>query len=135
MSKPPIPAERTCTAPSCSGQHYAKGYCKKHYTQALRHGALTPDRERGIVRQCRAPGCERTDTVDWHCRKHARQIRVHDRLTPELEHVMGREGCSVARCEFPHRAKGFCATHYNAARWLKLAKKTPRRSSRKAVLA
>src|SRR4051794_31623494 len=68
--------ERKCAVGSCEARHYAKEYCKKHYTQILRHGKLTPDRERGVVRECKAQGCDRTDTIKWYCRKHARQIRV-----------------------------------------------------------
>lgn len=109
--------ERKCTVKRCDLRHYAKDYCKKHYAQVLRHGKLTPDRERGAVRVCKAEGCGRTDTIRWYCRKHARQLRVHGRLTPEREHVMGVEGCRVSRCKRPHRAKGFCAVHYNQDRW------------------
>ncbi len=117
---PPARQEKPCKVETCQIRHYAKGYCKKHYTQVLRHGKLTPERERGIVRVCKVEGCGRTDTIAWYCRKHKRQLRVHGRLTPEREHVMGREGCAVARCKEPHRAKGFCAKHYNRERWRRL---------------
>jgi len=129
---PPTSKERKCTVASCEARHYAKDYCKKHYAQVLRHGKLTPERERGAVRVCLAEGCNRTDTIRWYCRKHARQIRVHGRLTPDREHVMGFEGCSVARCNEPHRAKGFCAKHYNQDRWrrLKLERKGRKGSAR-----
>ena len=71
---------RMCSVAGCT-RHYAKGHCKKHYTQVARHGRLTPERERGAVRVCTAPGCERADTVrrrgegEPYCRKHARQVR------------------------------------------------------------
>jgi len=109
--------ERTCSAEDCTVRHYAKGLCKKHYTQVLRHSELTPERERGTVRVCKVDGCGRTDTISYYCRKHARQIRVHGRLTPEREHVVGFEGCRVKGCDGEHRAKGLCARHYNQARW------------------
>jgi hypothetical protein len=129
----PNTKERKCTVGNCQARHYAKDYCKKHYAQVLRHGKLTPERERGAVRVCLAEGCNRTDTIRWYCRKHARQIRVHGRLTPDREHVMGYEGCRVSRCHEPHRAKGFCAKHYNQDRWrrLKLERKG-RKASRGA---
>ena len=114
----PVAKERKCTAAGCTSRHYALDLCKKHYAQVLRHGKLTPERERGAVRVCLAEGCGRTDTIHFHCRKHARQMRVHGKLTPDREHVMGREGCSVARCKNEHRAKGLCAPHYNQQRWL-----------------
>ena len=117
--------ERRCAAGGCAARHYAQEYCKKHYAQVLRHGRLTPERERGAVRHCPAKEsdgslCNRTDTVHGYCRKHHRQLSVHGRLTPEREHVMGHEGCSVPRCREPHRAKGYCTKHYNRQRWLAL---------------
>jgi len=117
---PPTLKERKCTVEGCQARHYAKNYCKKHYAQVLRHGKLTPERERGAVRVCLAEGCNRTDTIRWYCRKHARQIRVHGKLTPDREHIMGFEGCRVPKCDQPHRAKGFCAKHYNQDRWRRL---------------
>ena len=120
--------ERACSAANCTTRHYARGYCKKHYTQILRHRRLTPERERGVVRVCQAPGCERTDTIRYYCRKPARQIRVHGRLTPEREHVMGNLGCAVEGCEGKHRARGYCAKHYNQKRWQRIKserEKTP----------
>jgi hypothetical protein len=109
--------ERKCTVQGCDSRHYATDLCKKHYAQVLRHGKLTPERERGAIRVCPAPQCGRTDTVHGYCRKHFRQIRVHGRLTPEREHIMGYQGCKVPRCKDPHRSKGFCTKHYNRERW------------------
>lgn len=108
--------EKKCSVENCTGRHYANSYCKRHYAQVLRHGRLTPERERGEVRVCKAEDCGRTDTIKWYCRKHARQLRVHGRLTPEREHVVGRQGCAIDDCDLPHRAKGLCAKHYNAHR-------------------
>ncbi len=129
---PPVAKERKCTVEGCEARHYAKNYCKKHYAQVLRHGKLTPERERGAVRVCLAEGCGRTDTIRWYCRKHARQIRVHGKLTPDREHIMGFEGCRVRNCSEPHRAKGFCAKHYNQDRWrrLKVSRKAKAKKGR-----
>lgn len=113
-------AERACKTRDCNQRHYAKGFCKKHYTQVLRHGKLTPERERGVTRVCAAKDCGRTDTIHGYCRKHARQIRVHGHLTPEREHLMGFVGCTVPNCRGEHRARGLCAQHYNAGRLSKL---------------
>lgn len=111
-----------CTAGDCLARHYARGLCKKHYAQTLRHGRLTPERERGVVRSCAAPGCERTsgehDFVGEHCRKHARQIELFGRLVPERERIFGVKQCVAnKRCREPVRAKGLCASHYNKKRW------------------
>ena len=127
----PVNKERVCSVDNCPARHYAKDFCKKHYAQVLRHGKLTPERERGAVRVCLAEGCNRVDTIRWYCRKHARQIRVHGRLTPDREHVMGFEGCRVPRCSHPHRAKGFCAKHYNQDRWRRL--KVDRKGAKKVA--
>ena len=123
--------QKACRLESCRSRHYAKGYCKKHYTQVLRHGRLTPERERGVIRICKAPGCSETDTIRYYCRKHARQIRVHGRLTPEREHNMNNEGCSVDGCGGSHRAKGLCAKHYNQRRWQRIkTQRSPRVGSK-----
>jgi hypothetical protein len=111
---------RKCSARDCEAKHYAKGYCKKHYTQIARHGRLTPETERGVIRVCIVEGCERTDTIGQYCRKHARQIRTHGRLTPDREHQMGNVGCRVPGCTNRHRAKGYCVKHYNQTRWQKI---------------
>ena len=39
-------SDRRCTAKGCGRTHYAKNYCKRHYTQVARHGKLTPAAER-----------------------------------------------------------------------------------------
>jgi len=110
-----------CKADDCEGRHYAKGYCKKHYTQVSKHGALTPDRERNAPRECKVPSCGRTDTIRWYCRKHYRQMKRYGRLTPEREHVMGHKGCKKTGCPEPHRANGYCARHYNQERWRRVS--------------
>ena len=111
------PSVRECSATDCRARHYAKGYCKKPYTPVSRHGRLTPETERGVIRVCAAEGCDRTDTVGLYCRRHARQVRAHGRLTPEREHRMGSVGCAVEGCRGGHRAKGLCVKHYNQSRW------------------
>ena len=111
---------KRCSSRDCENRHYAKGFCKKHYTQLARHGRLTPERERGVVRVCGVDRCGRTDTIGQFCRKHARQIRTHGRLTPELEHMMGNLGCQQPGCQSPHRAKGHCVKHYNQLRWQRI---------------
>lgn len=84
----------TCAGGDCHGRHYAKGFCKKHYTQVLRHGKLTPERERGAARECPAPVgggvCRRNDVVNGYCRKHRAQVKRHRRLTPERERKKSR---------------------------------------------
>jgi hypothetical protein len=114
-------ANANCKAPGCDRGHYGLGYCKKHYTQVLRYGRLTPERERGNIqiRTCSAEGCDRRARLVGYCRKHARQMKKYGRLTPELEQVRGITTCQVAGCTNKHRSKGKCAFHYNQERWLR----------------
>jgi hypothetical protein len=121
---------RGCSVESCPFVHYGRSYCKKHYTQVLRYGRLTPELERGVVRTCEVEGCGRRDTIHGHCRRHARQIRLHGRLTPEREHVMGRVGCTVRGCKGMHRAKGLCSKHYARAHWATMKRRGGRRRRR-----
>jgi hypothetical protein len=81
-----------CRSRGCEGRHYARDLCKRHYAQVLRHGRLTPEKERVAVRVCVVEGCGRKDTIHWHCRKHARQLKVHGRLTPEREKALRAVG-------------------------------------------
>ena len=37
---PPLPPERTCTAPGCSAKHYALGLCVKHHARFKRNSTL-----------------------------------------------------------------------------------------------
>ncbi len=103
--------ERVCGASGCTTRHYAKGYCKKHYAQTLRHGRLTPEAERGEPRVCLVPNCGRTDTLRHYCRKHAAQIARNGKIGAR-EYVRGRVGCKIRGCKAEHRAKGYCTNHY-----------------------
>lgn len=134
---------RTCGDPGCCATHYAKAHCKKHYTQIARHGKLTPERERGVQLVCAAEACRqrgrfsRQEAIRGYCKKHARQILLHGRLAPEREHEMGHTGCAKPGCPAPHRAKGYCIAHYNAARWQLLKAKAAKldRIEREALQA
>lgn len=109
---------RTCKARGCDRQHYARGYCRKHYLQVRRHGRLSPELEHGVVRVCKVKNCGRTDTLYGYCLKHARQIRYHGRLTPERERLVGFTGCAVVGCKEEHGSRGLCHAHYGQARWI-----------------
>ncbi len=115
---------KRCSVRACPQRHYGKGFCKKHYTQLTRHGKLTPDRERGRLHSCSSPGCDKPGNVGrngTYCKKHAHQVRKHGQLTPGREHAYGvHQKCSHPGCTQPHRAKGYCTKHYNAARWKKI---------------
>lgn len=120
---------RRCSVEGCKQKHYAKDWCKKHYSQVARHGRLVPETERGLKRPCTAPGCTKEDgtMVEYNdelralCTRHRRQYKDHGRLTPEREHAWGvHDGCLERGCDAPHRAKGYCRKHYNQRRWLRI---------------
>lgn len=121
-----------CSAEGCGEAHYAKTFCKKHYTQVTRHGQLTPTTEREGAKRpmCDAETCGRRDTLllegKWWCRKHYRQIKVFGKLTPEREHLIGIKRCKIPGCKTKNRAKGLCAKHYNQSKWAGIRNKLER---------
>lgn len=104
----------------CAQGHYGKGFCKKHYTQLERHGRLTLERERGSGRHCSTPKCRglgvhRRVGGGYHCAKCHAKNKAEGKVD-----AAPRQECSVRGCDSPHRAKGLCTKHYNAARWRRI---------------
>jgi hypothetical protein len=110
-----------CSVRGCGRDHYARGWCMRHYTQWLKHGRVL---KRKLWREdlaedpevCKAPLCLRDAMIEGYCRKHATQLRVHGGLTPRRELGIERH-CKVSRCDQPHWARGYCMRHYNQNRW------------------
>lgn len=100
----------------CDRLGYAKGYCKRHYMQILRHGHLTLESERGEPRECDVDGCRGKRSSGGHCRKHARQLKLYGELRPDREYMTGKSVCSDVDCGLPVRARGLCAKHYTQRR-------------------
>lgn len=105
-----------CVVDHCDRLAYAKGFCKRHYMQTLRHGHLTLESERGGARECDAPGCSADQASGGHCRKHARQIRIYGELRPDREYMTGKKICAESDCGKTVRARGLCAKHYTKHR-------------------
>lgn len=105
-----------CVVEHCDRLAYAKGYCKRHYMQVLRHGHLTLESERGGPKQCDAPECEKDAVSGGYCRKHSRQIKIYGELRPDREYMTGKKVCSEQDCENKVRARGLCAKHYTRRR-------------------
>lgn len=105
-----------CMVDGCGRLAYAKGHCKRHYMQILRHGHLTLESERGGPLKCGAPNCSGEQSTDGHCRKHARQIKLYGQLTPDREYMTGRTTCSEPDCTSAVRSRGLCAKHYTKRR-------------------
>jgi len=113
-------AVKRCSVRGCAQGHYGKGFCKKHYTQLERHGRLTLERERGSDRHCSTPKCRgrgahRRLGGGYHCAKCHAKNKAEGKSD-----AAPRQECSVRGCDSPHRAKGFCTKHYNAARWRRI---------------
>lgn len=110
-----------CTVRGCGRDHYARGWCMRHYMQWLDHGRrLSRRRERDDLAiefgVCRAPYCILDAAVRGYCRKHAAQVREHGRLVPKRELGLERL-CRLPGCGEPHWARGYCMGHYNRNRW------------------
>ncbi|MGE3483742.1 MAG: hypothetical protein AB7L09_03300 [Nitrospira sp.] len=105
-----------CSVEHCDRLAYAKGHCKRHYMQVLRHGHLTLELERGGPKGCEAKGCDRIQSSGGHCRKHARQIKLYGALRPDREYMTGCTSCSEDGCNNKVRARGLCARHYTRHR-------------------
>lgn len=67
----------------------------------------------------RATGAQETATEALATARQAMQVATTARATAEAaadaDEIPARDGCRVAECTGPHRARGFCAAHYN--RW------------------
>ena len=102
---------KICTIENCENQHYAKGYCRKHYIQIQRYGRLTPETEKGRHGVCIVEGCNNKHKAQGYCSKHYQQVHKHGRLTPEREKKLHKI-CKFDICANVPIAKGLCAKHY-----------------------
>ncbi len=58
---------RKCEIEGCNNKHFAKGYCRKHYTRYYRHG--DPNIVK-IIKGCEVPGCNNKHNCKGLCNKH-----------------------------------------------------------------
>lgn len=78
-----------CKVPNCEQPATAKGYCSKHYHQIVRHGKLTPERERmryAPTDICCVDGCKNRPKARGYCDKHYRQIRIYGKIIERTIH-------------------------------------------------
>lgn len=64
---------KKCIVEGCNHDYAAKGLCKKHYQQKMRHGRLTPERElpeRVYKPVCTVEGCNNKHHAKGFCKKH-----------------------------------------------------------------
>lgn len=104
-----IHKSKVCKVEDCNKLAISKGYCDKHHQQILRHGKLTPEREKKKDRGCSVPNCTGTHKAKGYCRKHYFQHKYNGEITKE---VVKDKKCKVEGCNESHDAKGYCGKHY-----------------------
>ena len=98
---------RTCTVPDCTGPHYARGRCRRHY-ETWRD--TTDEKPR-----CSLDGCDRPVKARGWCSTHYRQWLRGD--APYHVAPAQRPECSVDGCDRTAVCRGWCGLHYQ--RWRK----------------
>jgi hypothetical protein len=96
-----------CQVSGCSGKHYVKNYCHKHYEQIKKHGKIMPDRIKYTI--CQVPGCLGKHFGKGYCSKHYDQVRKHGKIIPDR---IKYTTCKVPGCTGKHEGKGYCIKHY-----------------------
>lgn len=113
-----------CTAPACSEPHYARGLCRRHYTQSLRRAEFTPRKPHGL-QTCSVPACNGAVYARGFCSRHYQAHRLATRAgvpvcTPASPITPGSQyaGCQSPGCEFPGVLLGntLCRRHYQQQR-------------------
>jgi len=61
-------AAKKCCVPGCTAPHHARGYCKSHYSQLRRRGAVQEDDTAAAL--CEVAGCNRPATKNKRCKVH-----------------------------------------------------------------
>lgn len=62
--------QRTCSVEGCDKKHFARGWCKGHYTRWLKHGELQAHIPLAKKRWCSIKGCEAEVAGHGYCRHH-----------------------------------------------------------------
>ena len=94
-----------CTIPDCTGPHYAKGRCRRHYEQWR---DTTDEKPR-----CTINGCTKPVKARGWCATHYRQWLRGD--TPYPIATTQRPECTVDGCTATAVCRAMCGRHYQ--RW------------------
>ena len=106
-----------CTYPDCGKPHFAKQFCKGHYTQLIRGRELRPLLLTDPRELCTFPGCGRPHHSRGLCDAHAMQSR-----RGRVLHPIGQKPATLPKvcifdgCGRPVEATGLCRAHYQQAR-------------------
>lgn len=112
----------SCTFDGCQKPHYAKGWCKGHYTQAWKGRPLTPLLKPSPV--CAFDGCDRRHYSHGWCQGHYSQWYKGREMRPLRS---TRTGCEVSGCDRDHYCKGMCSKHYRQTLAPKMRKPSGKR--------
>jgi HNH endonuclease len=108
---------RTCSVDGCDSKHYARGWCRIHYSRWRSTG--DPLHEKEPTEGCSIGGCERSHYARGYCKLHWSRWKRHGDpavllKTSKYESVTPE--CKVDGCEkLAKGGRGWCQTHYQ--RW------------------
>jgi hypothetical protein len=105
-------SKNVCKIEGCTGRYNARGYCGRHYIQAVRAGDIVL----AAKGTCKIDGCDRASQTSGMCNAHyIRARKFGDPLKGgRLKERRGTE-CSVAGCTKPVLARHLCGLHYKRA--------------------
>lgn len=104
-ARPRGTAEATCTHGGCDARHYARGYCRVHYSRHRFGGdmdaPIRPRLPRGVTAPCLVEGCSSVGRARGLCSGHYMKQYVRPTF------------CALDLCEEREHARGYCQPHYN----------------------
>ncbi|MDT7550721.1 MAG: hypothetical protein QOE84_3115 [Actinomycetota bacterium] len=98
-----------CEAADCDRPVYARGHCRRHYKQLLRHGLVQPDR---APAECAVEPCKRKAVTRGWC--HGHYLRWSRTGDVQADVPLGRSGrtcCTIPGCARPQVGHGLCQPH------------------------
>lgn len=105
-----------CTVENCNNKYYAKGYCKKHYSQVYTHGRLTPELEHGrphkIKEKCSVKDCNNLVYAKGLCNTHYNNQRKIEKEKALKMGITNIYKCKIEGCNNVIVALGYCKKHY-----------------------
>lgn len=96
------PGRPPCSIEGCEKPLYAKGVCVTHYSR------MKPGRA------CGFEGCTGTVHSGYYCPTHYSQRKKTGEMRP-IKYIRPGGKCGEPDCDRPHKARGLCRRHYEAA--------------------
>jgi len=105
-----------CIVADCTGAHFAKGYCHRHYEQIRKYGKIINignSHKRKIKRVCSVVGCNEQYYANGYCVKHASRVRKYGMTElPKKEYINKDRICVVTGCNNLAYSDEMCQKHY-----------------------